>query len=452
MSVHGDDYLTASEFVSSQSSSLPTNLDFDDDCLATDADLAASVYIRMLADPKYGTDIDNDGVISAQDTLAHIEEILYKSFGDVNKSGAVTTQDVSDTLDAAASTSGDPTSADVTGDATVDTNDVIAVTSVISGGGDGSPVDSEKLTFAAQQIYYSIGLISDDVDAGNIGAHTAVVAACGAPANWPRPRPHTLTMSIISDPPDQRPHLPIVSRTYPTNHVRELSTVFPTNHMYTITTEWAPSINCLDLGHQDYCVAPDDWPHNHFEPTSDTWDTPLPGDEDSLWPENHSISTTANWREEWRDHPSHTVPISLSWPSEHDRGVSSQWPPNHTMTHSSTGVPNPSDHETSISGTWPTEHDQAVSSSEWPPSHHGTASASWGSHASALSATWPSSHGKQVSGSWPRDIVPGYWPPNHNGKVSKDWHEGEWPTWDPQLWPLDHGMMSTIQLPGDLFN
>ena len=42
--------------------------------------------------------------------------------------------------------------------------------------------------------------------------------------------------------------------------------------------------------------------------------------------------------------------------------------------------------------------------------------------------------------------------PEPHGKVSKDWHEGEWPTWDPQLWPLDHGMMSTIQLPGDLFN
>lgn len=397
-------------------------IDFDDDCVVTLRDIAIGIYLELQAKDLAGVDSDGDGVLSANDTIEQIGQILAASVSDPDKSGATDEADVAKVLVDVSSSSQDAGS-DVTQDATLDGGDVGEI------GGQLGRTNVMNYAKAQSVIYAYMGRVAPSIESGLFGWHTAQTEAdCGGfgGGNWP----------------DDDTHYELTSQNYPPYHAEAVSRVFPGNHMVSTSGSW-PAPVCESGIVRDSCEWPGDvehWPPNHNVTVSESWNDAPDGHS-----EVHSF--------QWRNRPDHFYETSATWGPDHEMEISRMWPSGHTKHYSDLNSGNlPESHHDMLSGTWdraPIHSDEL--SALWPPNHRKYVSSTWGmSHNGLYSMLWPATHVGSVSEGWPTGVPPRSWPPNHNGPVSSR-DSNALPPMPMELLPPDHTYFTTanglFQLP-----
>lgn len=353
----------------------------------TNARYLIASRVANLLEASPAIDRDGDGVLTAEDTIRTIEQILASSFGDINQDCAVTDGDVDefalDLLDG----SEDVTRRDTSTDGFVDMEDLQIV------------VDPE-----VTQVRVSYRAMASNL--------YGVVSAI----QWAR-NPASARNTSGPGTRNPQPHLQTISN-YPSTHDWLTSTQYPNNHTLTVSQNWSspppPGPNhttSVSSNRHTLSSSSSSWPPNHSYSMSESWNN-----------DTHSTSRS----ELWYPHPNHAVSRSASWPGNHTVDVSDGYPPGHA--HADSRERKPSDHVHAVSASWyppgypEGPHDAWYSnhtnhgkqnSDNWPPSHHDEVSKQWPPmHGLASSLLWPPGHVTYVSGGWPTDRRP-LWPPNH---------------------------------------
>jgi hypothetical protein len=375
-------------------------IDVTGDCRVSELD----IILNAIAATQSVSDADGDGVLTYQDRLADMEQLVRRSVADFDNDGLVSDADVFHVLEVAAFT-GD-VEADVNLDGITDLSDVLITADRVG----------IELAPATDQVAETLLTYADYVRQFDA---TSLLATCAGG-------------TTASD------HSKSISETYPSDHGSGFSGWYPGNHMFTITSEW-PRLprghnGVISQGTHFINFSQYQWPPNHSYAVSKEWGV-NPGD--------HSSTLS----EEWKHQPDHRAEVSKSWPppEKHDNSISRTFPPNHKGDLSAQRRPTP--HATAVSGTWhdgstsSNSHDTAFSA-KWPTNHSKSVSGSWpgSQHHGGVSAMWPPNHHSAASTTWPPQTFP-QWPPTHFATVSADWGNpvpGPWP-----VFPPDHSWWTT---------
>lgn len=297
-------------------------------------------------------DLDGDGAISIDDMLAQFANSGPVSplapgllQGDVNQDGVVDDQDILLLLDSL--------------NTETDVSDSFALAlwaQILLRSGDAgyTPTLAESL-------------LEDSTFGGHRGPndHNQVISATWPPpppmyppAEWDWPSNHLGTVSST--------WTGAYSSDWPSNHHGNISATWgdrwedywPPNHDISRSSAWNS-----DGMHES--MTSSTWPAGHIRSSS------IAGSEDSLVhvgivsaqnnDHDTQVSANANWP------PNHIQQVSRTWNTDHETEISASWPSNHIMM---------------ISDSWPNP------SPGWPPNHWGVVSATWnqpGNHSTHIS-------------------------------------------------------------------
>lgn len=375
-------------------------IDVTGDCRVSELD----IILNAIAATQSVSDAGGDGVLTYQDRLSDMAQLVRRSVADFDNDGLVSDADVVHVLGVAVFSGG--VEADVDLDGMTGLSDVLITADRV-----GMSVAAATDQLAETLLTYADYVRQYDT--------ASLLATCAGGAT---PRVHSIS----------------ISETYPSDHGWGFSGWYPANHMFTITSEW-PRLprhhnGVISRGTHYINFSQYQWPPNHSYAVSKGWGV-NPGD--------HSSTLS----QEWNHHPDHRAEVSKSWPApeRHDNSISRTFPPNHKGDLSAQRHPTP--HGTAVSGTW---HDGATSSNshgtafsaKWPTNHSKSVSASWpgSQHHGGVSAMWPPNHHSAASTTWPPQTFP-QWPPTHFATVSAEWGNpvpGPWP-----VFPPDHSWLTT---------
>jgi hypothetical protein len=401
--------------------------DITGDCMVTDTDVAVRVLIRL--ESMIIGDLDGDGVVTANDRILAIKDVILTSYGDVNRDLDVDARDLSQALIDAGTIS--TLDSDANTDGRSDADDVLYIIDAL-----GRPT-----LWGVELIAADLFRVVAQIEAE--GGADVFVNSQGCVAGEPEIRPHRRSISESWYVPGS-------------DHRRSHSALWPQNHLISVSLSWD------DVDHAVATSSQENWPANHKGNYSCTWKDPGDTGADggcfdaehetrTSWshPGDHDVAKSDRWKRA----PGHLYSRSQTWPddpSRHDSETSWSWPGNHFFQTSVDGHLS-GHHENYSSFDWPGNHG-VTRSQVWPPSHTFSVSTNWApGHAGSWSFRWPQNHAAAVSATWDPTTYPTKWPPNHVAAVSEGENlPGPW----EETWPRGHTRWTStrdiLQIPSDL--